>query len=507
MEQTPHTIAIMSDSIRPRDQLAAKLDRYRHQIRLVRNMDELGALVAETTVSLVVMELHQGCSEPSFPPSKPVLVIIKNCCGTLEISNGQCRGYTEMTFLDDAEREHLPQKVAESLYSIDPQVYLKKQQIRENDDTYFLDGIIGKSRKMREISRSIRRISAQRIAVLLLGETGTGKEVVARAIHTMSLSRDVNRAFVAVNCAAISCSLIESELFGHEKGSFTGADRQHIGKFELADGGTLFLDEIGDMNLEMQAKLLRAVESREFNRVGGKEVVRADVRIISATNKNLLKEVENGRFRKDLYYRLNVDCIELPPLRERKEDIPLLVDHFNRKFSSDSGKVKHISPEALNLLIRYNWPGNIREVRNSIERAVSYCDHGVILPEHLPACIRDYENNSVPLLESIEKLVREHHIADLPDNLIRKIEERLIPEILRKAKSNQKMTAAKLGLAVNTLKSRIKDNSRDHLVTRAEQNATENFRTAKPSGPLASLPQRKAKAPSVARLSHFDLLG
>jgi len=217
--------------------------------------------------------------------------------------------------------------------------------------------------------------------VMICGENGTGKELVARAIHQQSSRRE--RAFVAVNCAAIPENLIESELFGHERGAFTGATAQKRGQFEQADGGTLFLDEIGDMSLNTQAKVLRALEEQQFTRVGGTKLIKVDVRVIAASNKDLAKEIEKGSFREDLFYRLNVLPIEVLPLRERKEDIPLLVGHFLHVHAEDQGlKVKDVTPDALETLQLYDWPGNIRELRNLIERLMIMVPGRVIEAAH-----------------------------------------------------------------------------------------------------------------------------
>ena len=340
---------------------------------------------------------------------------------------------------------------------MDPFIY-KKKRLQEIEGSHYFEEIIGNSNRIKEIYHFINKVAKKRIDVLIMGETGTGKELVARAIHNMS--SDVNRAFVSLNCAAIPATLIESEIFGHEKGAFTGAIKRHIGRLELADGGTLFLDEIGDMSLEMQAKLLRAIESKEFTRVGGEEPIHFNIRIISATNKDLSEDVDKGRFRNDLFYRINVDSFTLPTLRDRKEDIPLLVDYFIRRYGREmSSKVHCISPEALSILLKYSWPGNIRELKNCIQRAITYCNNDGILTEHLPAYLLKYEGSGDKnsLTESIEKLVQESHIAELPNNLLKSIEAQLIPEILKKTGCNQKMTAALLGLSINTLKSRLKE--------------------------------------------------
>jgi len=243
--------------------------------------------------------------------------------------------------------------------------YLRHAQ----QDIYEFDRIVGASGALQQVLDIVRKVAKSNTTVLIRGETGTGKELIAGAIHHNSLRS--SRNFVKVNCAALQENLLESELFGHEKGAFTGADKQRIGRFEQADGGTLFLDEIGDMSANTQAKILRVLQEHEFERLGGTRTLRVDVRVITATNRNLASMVAGGEFREDLFYRLNVVSIDMPPLRERKEDIPALATFFIRRFAGElKKKVDGLQPEALKLLMRYNWPGNIRELENSIERAV-----------------------------------------------------------------------------------------------------------------------------------------
>jgi DNA-binding NtrC family response regulator len=246
-----------------------------------------------------------------------------------------------------------------------------------------IPNILGEHPKMREVFRIVSKIAASGSTVLIVGESGTGKELVARAIHDGSQRRD--KPFMAINCAAIPDSLMESELFGHEKGSFTGANVREIGIFEAANGGTVFLDEIGEMNVAMQAKLLRAIQEREIRRVGGKVNISLDVRILSATNKELEQEIKRGNFREDLFYRLNVIRINLPPLRERGSDVKNLAEFFVKKYSQSSGiAVEGISRPALKLLMNYAWPGNVRQLESVIERSVLMAESNYIEPEDLP---------------------------------------------------------------------------------------------------------------------------
>lgn len=250
------------------------------------------------------------------------------------------------------------------------------------------DALVGRCPAMQAVYKSIGRVASQDVTVLILGESGTGKELVARAIY--HYSRRAKGPFLAVNCAAIPEALLESELFGHEKGAFTGADRRRIGKFEQCNGGTLFLDEIGDMTPLTQAKILRVLQGQEFERVGGNELIRCDVRVIAATNRDLEKMVAEGTFRGDLYYRLNVFTIHLPPLRERGEDIPLLARHFVSRFAKElNTDVKVIADETMEILTQYPWPGNVREFQSVIKKALLQATGPVLLPEFLPDTVRN----------------------------------------------------------------------------------------------------------------------
>ncbi len=284
---------------------------------------------------------------------------------------------------------------------------LSEENIRlknELESKYHITNIIGNSNKMREVFQMVSQVSKSNATVLIRGESGTGKELVANSIHYNSL-RAKNR-FVKVNCSALPSNLIESELFGHEKGSFTGAINQKIGKFEMANKGSIFLDEIGSVSASVQVKLLRVLQEKEFERVGGHQTIKTDVRIIAATNKNLEQAVEDESFRGDLYYRLNVFPIYMPPLRERKTDILLLADHFLEKYAEENHKdIRRFSTPAIDMLMAYHWPGNVRELENCIERAVLLCEEGVIHSYHLPPTLQTgIETDTLPSL-SLEDAV------------------------------------------------------------------------------------------------------
>jgi Nif-specific regulatory protein len=262
-----------------------------------------------------------------------------------------------------------------------------RQELKEKHD---FSHIVGTSNPMKHVYDQVSQVARSNATVLLRGESGTGKEMIANAIHYNSLRS--KRALIKLNCAALPDTLIESELFGHEKGAFTGADRFKKGRFEMADGGTLFLDEIGDLPLQTQIKLLRVLQEREFERLGGTETIKTNIRLITATNKNLEESIAKGEFREDLYYRLNVFTIFLPPLRERKSDILLLAEHFLEKYEQEHGKrIRRISTPAIDMLMAYHFPGNVRELENAIERAVLVCDSNVIHSHHLPPTLQTAE--------------------------------------------------------------------------------------------------------------------
>ncbi|MFH1386842.1 MAG: sigma-54 dependent transcriptional regulator [bacterium] len=308
---------------------------------------------------------------------------------------------------------------------------LSLRQLIESDYQY--EKIIGKSSAIREIFKTIETVAKNNSTVLVTGESGTGKELVARAIHNRSPRQE--KLFVAVNCAAIPENLLESELFGHEKGSFTGAIGRQIGKFEIASGGTLFLDEVGSLPLPMQAKLLRAIQEKEIERVGGNRPIPIDVRIISATNSDL----RSVKFRSDLYYRLNVIPIHLPPLRERKEDIPLLVSHFINKYNHEFGKkIKGFKKEVLALLANYNWPGNVRELENLVERLIVLTKDGFIGAEKVPAEIKG-EPETIKTTRKLSQAVK-HFEVDF------------IRRALEKEGGNKNKAAKSLGIHRNTLR-------------------------------------------------------
>ena len=310
-------------------------------------------------------------------------------------------------------------------------------------ERFSYENIIGRSKEIKQIFYMLESVSQTDSSVLITGESGTGKELAARAIHLKSLRR--TGPFIAVNCSAFAETLIESELFGHEKGAFTGAVKAKTGRFELAQGGTLFLDEVGDLSLALQTKLLRVLETHEFERVGTNKSIKMDARIIAATNKNLIAEISEGRFREDLFYRINIINIHLPPLRDRMDDIPLLVSHFINHFNKKlNKKIKQFSSSAYELVLEYNWPGNIRELENAIEHCFILCSGEIIQKEHLPKRLRESENFNI-----------NKSITQSTKNLL-EIEKELIISTLRNNRGNRKKTAKELNIDPSTLWRKMK---------------------------------------------------
>ena len=317
-------------------------------------------------------------------------------------------------------------------------------------------GVVSRNARMHAIFTLVQDVGPTAATVLIQGETGTGKEQLARAIHAASVGRA--GAFVAVNCAAVPATLLEAELFGHEKGAFTGAERQRVGKFELAHGGTIFIDEAGDVPAMMQVKLLRVLQERRFERVGGIDPLHVDVRVIAATNRSLRRMVRRGQFREDLYYRLNVVRIDLPPLRARPEDIPVLVTHFCRKYARAGAAPKEISAAALERLARYHWPGNVRELENAIERACVIHPSPVIEPAHLPP-----ELNRATGAGSAAAIDIARPLKELLRDLTARLEKRYIVKALRKTRGHVGRAAKICGYCRRSLTAKIAEYHIDRL--------------------------------------------
>jgi DNA-binding NtrC family response regulator len=330
------------------------------------------------------------------------------------------------------------------------------------------DAIIGCCPAMLEVFKAIGRVAAQDVTVLITGESGTGKELVARAIYQHGAR--AKGPFLAINCAAIPESLLESELFGHEKGAFTGAERRRIGKFEQCSGGTLFLDEVGDMPLATQGKILRLLQEQAFERVGGNETIQTDVRLIAATNRDLEEEAAQGKYRPDLYYRLSVFTLRLPPLRERGDDLPMLVRHYLRRFNRELGReVREATPQAMDLLRTYSWPGNIRELQSVLKQALLRLTGPVLTAESLPAPVSAHaaqtraegvapaSGSGGSAIESFLRQELQHGGEDLYQHVHRQVDQHLLPLVLQSTGGNQLRAAGLLGITRRTLRLKLRE--------------------------------------------------
>ena len=376
----------------------------------------------------------------SWSPDTPVLMITG--FATINTAVDAMKAGAEDYLMKPCSSDELLLKINRAIKTRRDQLELTRlrQEVEEN---YTFGRMIGKSPEMQSVFDLIKRVADTDATVLIQGETGTGKEMVAKAIHFNSMRKD--KPFVSVNCAALSETLIESELFGHERGAFTGAIKQKLGRFELANEGTLFLDEMGDIPQPTQAKLLRTLQERTFERVGGTETIPTDIRVISATNKNLQEMIDNGQFREDLYYRLNVMPIRLPSLRRRQTDIPLLAEHFVKKTNDRLSKeVDRISSSAMEMLLHYPWPGNVRELENVMERAVILCDGPLIKLNHL-----------LSLKPEEERVFLDHALqTKMTEEQLTKLYARMI---LDEQKVNKKETCAILDINFRTLQNRLED--------------------------------------------------
>lgn len=398
-------------------------------------------------------QIHQ------LDPRVPV-VMITAYAKTETAIDAMSRGAFEY-LVKPVDLQRLKQVVARALQvsrlSRRPAVF--SDAVGDDDQT---DQIVGNSPAMQEVYKSIGRIAPQDAAVLILGESGTGKELVARAIYHYSRRRDM--PFLAINCAALPDTLLESELFGHEKGAFTGADQRRIGKFEQVHGGTIFLDEIGDMSPATQAKALRLLQEQQFERLGGNTTVRTDVRVIAATNQELTDRVTDGRFRQDLFYRLNGFTIRIPPLRERKQDIPLLIEHFVRAANRDAGKnVRLVSDPARTALLAHDWPGNVRELQSAIRFAVVHATGDVITVDCLPAdCLGESALTSVPgdteswdLVQHARQLLADGQ-GDVYRRLVADFDDHVTRLALEHTEGNQAQAAELLGVSRMTLRAKLR---------------------------------------------------
>ena len=459
-------VLIVDDDESVRWVLKKSLEKEGLNAILVKNGAEALSRIADEVFSVALVDIRMpGMNglellDTLQSSGNKIAVIIMTAQATMQNAVEAMRrgAFDYITKPFDLDEVNLTVKKAIGFRRLSLEVSSLRAEVREKYD----GGLIGTSPAMQEIYKTIGRVAESDATVLIHGESGTGKELVARAIHFHSVR--AGRPFIAVNSAAIPSELLESELFGHEKGAFSGAVSRKIGKFEAAAGGTLFLDEIGDMNLSLQGKLLRVLQEREFERVGGVEPIKTDVRVIAATHRNLEKALQEKRFRQDLFYRLNVIQINIPPLRKRKEDIPLLADYFAQKYQPDSGKPKVLTPETLKILKAYDWPGNVRELGNAVQRAATLCQGEKIFPDSLPPRIFSLSRGATLsfenfLEEKIADLIERMgglEQADIYNMVMQRVEKPLITLVLKKTEGNQVQASKLLGINRNTLRKRIR---------------------------------------------------
>lgn len=445
-------ILIVDDEKNAREGIARALQRT-YEVLLAENgqraLDQLRSRSVDIMLSDVRMPgmdgitLLQRCLALPHPP----ICVMLTAYGSIELAvEAMKRGAFDF-LTKPINLDHLDILLKRALRSRD--VEAENRSLHEQLNAKFgLENIIGQSAAMQEVFDTIRQVADSRATVLIEGESGTGKELVAHAIHRLS-----NRAkgpYVAVHCAALSPTLLESELFGHEKGAFTGATERRRGRFELADGGSLFLDEIGEIDAAIQVKILRVLEERNFERVGGQETIETDTRLIAATNCNLRSMVEQGKFREDLFYRLFVVVLRIPPLRERPEDIPLLIQHFLAQSAKENNRtIEAITPDALHILNAYPWPGNVRELRNAVERMVVMTRNPRITLRDVPAEIR--ENKSLLAVTSAPST------PGTPPLSIDAAEKTLIAKALKTTDGNRTLAAKQLGISRRTLHRKLNE--------------------------------------------------
>jgi two-component system response regulator AtoC len=447
-------ILVVEDSEATRHQLQQVLEGdSRLKVELAADGTEALEALVDRNYSIVITDLKMPrlsgmhLIEEVQKRHLPVTVIVTTAFGSVDDAVQAMRlgAYDFLTKPIDVNHLKLVVQRALRERAMVDEVAALREQLQSR---YSFHNILSKNPRMHAIFELINNVAHTTSTVLIEGETGTGKEQVARAIHLASHVR--TGPLIAVNCAALPENLLESELFGHEKGAFTSAVGQRRGRFELADGGTIFLDEVGDVPAAMQAKLLRVLQERCFERVGGAESIEVDVRVIAATNRSLPKLVKQGTFREDLYYRLNVVKIELPPLRDRAEDIPLLAQHFTEKYSRKDQSRNQIAPEAMEVLLRYRWPGNIRELENAIERACVTCRDGVIQANDLPPEVLTPQTPRVPISIDLDKA-----LPDLLRDLTADIEQQYIRKALKKSHGNIGRCAKICGLSRRSISAKI----------------------------------------------------
>ncbi len=465
-------VLIVDDERNTREGLE-KAFRDKYEIHTAENAEKGMRLLQSMSVDVVLTDLRMpGMDGMAFIRwltnlKQPPLVILFTAYGNLQTAVAAMKegAYDYLTKPLNLENvEMVIDRGLQSRTSRRDQSRMRK----ELNKKYGLEGIIGNSAAMHQILETVRRVAAARSTVLLSGESGTGKEIIAQAIHRLSPRAD--NPFVVVHCASLNPNLLESELFGHEKGAYTGAHERQLGRFELADQGTIFLDEIGEIDASTQIKLLRVLETRNFERVGGNKPIETDARVIAATNRNLKELVRSGKFREDLFYRLNVVDIEVPPLRQRKEDIPLLLNHFLQQSSRENDKtINGFSKEALKMLTAYDWPGNVRELRNCVERMAVMATSNTLTISDIPVDVRAAladsfltEDRKPPEKSGVDNKSDESNEGENATNAEEKEfnidhqERRLIAEALAECQGNRTRAAEKLGVSRRTLHRKLK---------------------------------------------------
>jgi len=449
-------ILVVEDDTQTRQQLRQLLEHDpSFQVDATGDGSEALRLIAENSYSVVLTDLRMprldgmDLIEQVQKRRLPVTIIVTTGHGSIDDAVQAMRlgAYDFLTKPIDFDHLQLVMRRALAERTLQDEVAMLREQLLKR---YAFQSILSKSPKMHAVFELISNVAQTAATVLINGETGTGKEMVARAIHQSSQAR--TGPLVAVNCAALPENLLESELFGHEKGAFTSAVGQRRGRFELADGGTIFLDEVGDIPAAMQAKLLRVLQERRFERVGGTESIEVDVRVIAATNRPLLRMVKEGKFREDLYYRLNVVKIELPPLRDRAEDIPLLAQHFAEKYARAGDSPKQISPAAMDVMLNYPWPGNIRELENAIERACVTSMENVINSENLPQDVLTPSTPRVPFRINLDK-----PLPVLLAEMTAEIERQYLHKALKRSHGNIGRCAKLCGLSRRSISAKISE--------------------------------------------------
>ncbi len=448
------TILIVEDKESMAQMLRATLETEGYQCETASDGNEAVSLIKKEAFDLIISDLKLPGKDglevlrAAQEEDASLPVIIMTAFGTIETAVQAIKEGAFDFITKPFDMDHLLVLIRRAL----EQKRLFRENILLKEERSTKEGlptIIGSSALMKSLIEKVRKVAKTRSTVLLLGESGTGKELFARALH--HLSPRAEGMFVPVNCAAIPRELLESELFGHEKGAFTGASSRRLGKFELAHGGTLFLDEVAELELSLQAKLLRVLQDHCIERVGGTKLIQVDVRVIAASNTDLRKAVREGRFREDLYYRLNVFPIEIPPLRERKEDIPLLVEFFIDRFSKEmKTEKKRLTDEAMKLLMEYDWKGNVRELENTIERAMILADGNWIEPRHISLISPDTDT-------CLEALPMEGPLEETTKAALKIAESLRIKRALERSRWNKTRAAEELQISYKTLLTKIKE--------------------------------------------------